>query len=104
MTDARLEIAAGFATARGPKADNQDFGGVHIGTAAEQREHGVVAVIADGVSGSKAGRAAAELATRSFIDGYLDQNPLNGIAPNGIKAMVGFNRWLHAKGRTGPRP
>ncbi len=37
MTDARLEIAAGFATAQGPKADNQDFGGVphrHGGRAA----------------------------------------------------------------------
>ncbi|WP_295240271.1 bifunctional protein-serine/threonine kinase/phosphatase, partial [uncultured Brevundimonas sp.] len=102
MTDARLEIAAGFATLRGPKADNQDFGGVHIGTAAEQREHGVVAVIADGVSGSKAGRMAAELTTRSFIDGYLDQNPLNGIAANGIKALRGFNRWLHSRGRIDP--
>ena len=102
LTDARLEIAAGFATAVGPKADNQDFGGVHIGTAAEQREHGVVAVIADGVSGSRAGRMAAELTTRSFIDGYLDQNPLNGIAANGIKALRGFNRWLHARGRIDP--
>ncbi|MFT6427772.1 MAG: serine/threonine protein phosphatase PrpC, partial [Brevundimonas sp.] len=102
MTDARLEIAAGFATLQGPKADNQDFGGVHIGTAAEQREHGVVAVIADGVSGSKAGRMAAELTTRSFIDGYLDQNPLNGIAANGIKALRGFNRWLHSRGRIDP--
>lgn len=102
MTDARLEIAAGFATMQGPKADNQDFGGVHIGTAAEQREHGVVAVIADGVSGSKAGRMAAELTTRSFIDGYLDQNPLNGIAANGIKALRGFNRWLHSRGRIDP--
>ncbi|OYX70611.1 MAG: protein phosphatase, partial [Brevundimonas sp. 32-68-21] len=102
MTDARLEIAAGFATAQGPKADNQDFGGVHLGTPAEQREHGVVAVIADGVSGSKAGRMAAELTTRSFIDGYLDQNPLNGIAANGIKALRGFNRWLHARGKIDP--
>ena len=102
MTDARLEIAAGFATARGPKADNQDFGGVHLGTPAEQREHGVVAVITDGVSGAKAGRTAAELATRSFIDGYLDQNPLNGVAANGVKALRGFNRWLHAKARSDP--
>lgn len=102
MSEARLEIAAGFATLKGPKADNQDFGGVHLGTPIEQREHGVVAVIADGVSGSRAGRTAAELATRSFIDGYLDQNPLNGIAVNGIKALRGFNRWLHAKGRSDP--
>ena len=46
--------------------------------------------------------AYAELATRSFIDGYLDQNPLNGIAANGVKALRGFNRWLHAKGRSDP--
>ena len=45
--DARLEIAAGFASERGPRADNQDFGGVHIGDDAEQRVHGVIAVIAD---------------------------------------------------------
>lgn len=102
MSEARLEIAAGFATLTGPKADNQDFGGVHLGSPVEQREHGVVAVIADGVSGSRAGRTAAELATRSFIDGYLDQNPLNGIAANGVKALRGFNRWLHAKGRSDP--
>lgn len=100
--DGRLEIAAGFATARGPKADNQDFGGVHVGPPAEQRVHGVIAVIADGVSGSKAGRAAAELATRSFIDGYLDQNPLVGVAAAGVTALRGFNRWLHARGRIDP--
>ena len=29
-TDGDLEVAAGFATALGPRADNQDFGGVHI--------------------------------------------------------------------------
>ena len=48
----RLEIGAGFATALGPRADNQDFGAVHLGTPSEQALHGIVAVVADGVSGS----------------------------------------------------
>jgi len=97
-----LEVAAGFATALGPRADNQDFGGVHMGTAAEQRLHGVIAVVADGVSGSKAGRVASELAARSFIDGYLSQNPLGGIAAAGVASLRGFNRWLHARGKSDP--
>jgi serine/threonine protein phosphatase PrpC len=100
--DARLEIAAGFATALGPRKDNQDFGAVHLGTAGEQALHGMVALVADGVSGSKAGRVASELAGRSFIDGYLDQNPLKGVAAAGVAALAGYNRWLHAKGRSDP--
>ncbi|NBW07035.1 MAG: serine/threonine-protein phosphatase, partial [Caulobacteraceae bacterium] len=98
----RLEIAAGFATALGPRADNQDFGAVHLGTPSEQALHGIVAVVADGVSGSKGGRIAAELATRSFIDGYLSKSPLGGIAAAGVASLLGFNRWLHSKGRTDP--
>ena len=102
MSDDRLEIAAGFATMRGPRKDNQDFGGVHLGTPSEQRTRGVVAVVADGVSGSKGGRIAAELAVRSFIDGYMDQDPIVGIPTAGIRAMQGYNRWLNAKGKTDP--
>ncbi len=98
----RLEIAAGFATSMGPRKDNQDFGAVHIGTPSEQALHGMVALVADGVSGSKGGRVASELAGRSFIDAYVDQNPLKGVAAAGIGALAGYNRWLHAKGRSDP--
>lgn len=100
--DARLQIAAGFATAKGPRADNQDFGAVHIGPPSEQALHGMVALVADGVSGSKAGRIASELAGRTFIDAYVDQNPLKGVAAAGVAALSGYNRWLHAKGRSDP--
>ena len=100
--EARLEIAAGFASERGPKADNQDFGGVHIGDDAEQRINGVIAVIADGVSGGKGGRVASELAVRNFIDGYLDQNPMAGVAAAGLNALRAYNRWLHSRARSDP--
>lgn len=103
MPDDRLEVAAGFATERGPRADNQDFGGVHLGTAEEQRLHGVIAAVADGVGGAKGGRAAAELAVRSFIDGYLDQKPLSGVAAAATAALRGFNRWLHSTARSDPK-
>lgn len=100
--EARLEIAAGFASERGPRADNQDFGGVHIGPAAEQRVNGVIAVVADGVSGGKGGRIASELAVRNFIDGYLDQNPMAGVAAAGLNALRAYNLWLHSRARSDP--
>ncbi len=100
--DGKLEIAAGFATALGPRKDNQDFGAVHLGSPSEQALRGMIALVADGVSGSRAGRVASELAGRSFIDAYVDQNPLKGVAAAGVAALSGYNRWLHAKGRSDP--
>lgn len=100
--DTRLEIAAGFASAKGPRADNQDFGAVHIGPPEEQTLYGVIAAVADGVGGTKAGRMAAELAVRSFIDGYTSQSPLKGIAGGGISALRGYNSWLFSRGRNDP--
>lgn len=100
--DGRLEIAAGFATAQGPRDDNQDFGAVHLGTATEQALQGIVAAVADGVGGAKAGRVAAELAVREFIEGYRAQSVLIGVAAGAMAAMRGYNRWLHERGRTDP--
>ncbi|MDP9087028.1 MAG: protein phosphatase 2C domain-containing protein, partial [Pseudomonadota bacterium] len=100
--DGRLEIAAGFATAQGPRPDNQDFGAVDLGSASEEAVQGIIAAVADGVGGAMAGRIAAELGVRSFIDGYRAQNPLIGIAVGATRAVTGFNRWLHDSGRIDP--
>ena len=43
-SDGELVVAAGFASLAGPRADNQDFGGVHLGTALERARHGIVAI------------------------------------------------------------
>ena len=100
--EGRLEIAAGFASATGPRPDNQDFGGVRLGGVAEQATHGVVAAVADGVGGARGGRVAAELAVRSFVDGYLAQPPTLGVQEGAVRAIRAFNRWLHATGRSDP--
>ncbi len=103
MGDGRLEIAAGFATACGPRPDNQDFGGVHLGTETERTLQGAIAAVADGVGGAMAGRVAAELAVREFVEGYRAQNPVIGIAAGALRAARGYNRWLHERGRIDPQ-
>lgn len=100
MRDAgELVVAAGFASRRGPRADNQDFGGVHMGTALERARHGVLAAVADGVSGGNEGRAAAELAVRALVEGFYAMPDTLGPARAMQVPLAAYNRWLHAQAR-----
>ena len=92
-------IAAGFASETGPRQDNQDFGGVHLGSATERARHGVLAAVADGVSGGKEGRAAAELAIRALLEGFYAMPDTLGPARAMQVPLAAYNRWLHAMGR-----
>jgi len=92
-----LLVAAGFASRTGPRADNQDFGGVHMGSPAERARHGIVAAIADGVSGGREGRMAAELAVRALIEGYYAMPDTLGAARSMHRPLAAYNRWLHAQ-------
>ncbi|PKB14459.1 serine/threonine protein phosphatase PrpC [Novosphingobium kunmingense] len=94
-----LVVAAGFASLVGPRTDNQDFGGVHLGSASERARHGILAAVADGVSGGKAGRTAAELAVRALIDGFYAMPDTIGPARAMQVPLVAYNRWLHAQGQ-----
>ncbi len=94
-----LVVAAGFASLIGPREDNQDFGGVHMGTALEAARHGVICAVADGVSGGKAGRVAAELAVRALIEGFYAMPDTIGPARAMQVPMAAYNRWLHAQAR-----
>ncbi|MFM5954185.1 MAG: protein kinase domain-containing protein [Novosphingobium sp.] len=94
-----LVVAAGFASLTGPRAENQDFGGVHMGTALERARHGIIAAVADGVSGGKEGRAAAELAVRALIEGFYAMPDTLGPAKAMQAPLAAYNRWLHAQGR-----
>jgi len=94
-----LSVAAGFASLTGPREENQDFGGVHLGTALERARHGLVAAVADGVSGGKAGRVAAELAVRALVEGFYAVPDTLGPARAMQVPLAAYNRWLHAQGR-----
>lgn len=94
-----LVVTAGFTSLCGPRAENQDFGGVHLGTALERARHGIIAAVADGVSGGKAGRVAAELAVRALIEGFYAMPDTLGPAKAMQAPLAAYNRWLHSQGR-----
>ena len=100
MRDAgELVVAAGFASLKGPRAENQDFGGVHLGSALQRTRRGVIAAIADGVSSGKQGRVAAELAVRALVEGFYQLPDTQGPARGMQAPLVAYNRWLHAQGK-----
>lgn len=98
-SDGELVLAAGFASERGPRTDNQDFGGVYLGTPLERLRHGALAAIADGVSGGRAGRTAAELAVRALIEGFYAMPETRGTGHAMQAPIAAYNRWLHTQGR-----
>jgi serine/threonine protein kinase len=99
---AQLEIVAGFATRTGKRPDNQDFGIVDIGTAAQRAVQGVVAAVADGIGDAPGGRIASELAVEAFIDGYRSQRELIGVNAAAMKSLDAYNLWLNGQARADP--
>ncbi|WP_206239706.1 bifunctional protein-serine/threonine kinase/phosphatase [Novosphingobium terrae] len=99
VQDGRLWVAVGWASGQGPRADNQDFAGAWLGSETERARHGMVAALADGVSGGRDGRVAAELAVRTLIEGYYAQPDTIGVAAAVERVMTPYNRWLAAMGR-----
>jgi serine/threonine protein phosphatase PrpC len=94
MTEVRLlRVNADYCSKAGRRQENQDF--VGLSCDGSDPKFGHVAAVADGVSFGNAGRAAAELAVRSFIEAHHDANPTNGVARNAARALASFNAWLH---------
>jgi serine/threonine protein phosphatase PrpC len=101
--DGGIDISAGFASIAGRRQDNQDFGALWLGTAAERARMGIVAAVADGVGGAKGGRVAAETVVRGFIDGYYTKPETIGIAAAAEHVLASLNHWVHQMGRTDTR-
>jgi serine/threonine protein phosphatase PrpC len=59
----------------------------------------VIAAVADGVSGSKQGRVAAELAVRALIEGFYSVSDTLGPARAMQVPLAAYNRWLNGMGR-----
>ncbi|SIO23551.1 bifunctional protein-serine/threonine kinase/phosphatase [Paraburkholderia phenazinium] len=101
---AALEVGCVSCPARGRGQDhiNEDYVGVMLGDLAARVARGSVIALADGVSGSKGGRVAAELSVRTFIDAYygLPDTLQPGVAA--ARALEAIHGWLHQMGRVDP--
>jgi serine/threonine protein phosphatase PrpC/tRNA A-37 threonylcarbamoyl transferase component Bud32 len=94
------ELDIAFVSEPGDSGRNEDYVGVMLGDLMQRTARGSVVALADGMSGGRGGRVAAELAVRSFIDGYYA--PPDTLAPEAAasRALNAIHGWLHQIGRS----
>ncbi len=90
-----FEADAGHASERGPRPCNEDFVGVLL-PPPHAREHGLVAALADGVSGSGRGLEAAQSSVMSLLSDYPATPPTWDTTVALDRVIGAHNRWLYA--------
>lgn len=93
-----LKISAGEHSEAGIKASNDDACGIRVPQKTLLNSKGIAAVIADGMSGSEAGKEAAEACVRGFLADYFTTPETWSTETAGEKVLTALNRWLYAQG------
>jgi len=93
-----LKISSGQHSEAGIKESNDDACGVRVPDASLLGTKGIAAVIADGMSGSEAGKEAAQACVRGFLTDYFTTPESWRTETAGEKILSALNRWLYAQG------
>ena len=93
-----LTVIAGQHSEAGSKESNDDSCGIRIPEGALLADKGVAAVIADGMSGSEAGREAAEACVTGFLNDYFSTPESWTVETSGEKILGALNSWLYSQG------
>jgi len=96
---ARLKIEAGQCSQAGVKAQNEDCCGIRIPEGMELNHKGIIAVTADGVGSSEAGREASEYCVQGFIADYLSTPMSWSVKTAGERIIRSLNSWLYSQGQ-----
>jgi eukaryotic-like serine/threonine-protein kinase len=99
MTTSLLKASVGFATDKGIKDDNEDFVGAIIPNGLQLTHKGIVAAIADGMSGSDAGKLASQSCVASFLSDYFSTPDSWSVKQAGQKILSATNSWLYSQGQ-----
>ncbi|MHB0990103.1 MAG: protein kinase domain-containing protein [Burkholderiales bacterium] len=92
-----LQLSVGYLSAAGPRERNEDFCGYVEPQGTQLRDKGLLAALADGVSGGAAGREAAEFCVRGLLADYY-ATPDTWTVPHALdKVLIAINRWLNAQ-------
>ncbi|GMQ89195.1 MAG: bifunctional protein-serine/threonine kinase/phosphatase [Gammaproteobacteria bacterium] len=93
-----LTVIAGQHSEAGTKESNDDSCGIRIPEGPLLTAKGVAAVIADGMSGSEAGREAADSCVKGFLNDYFSTPDSWTVETSGEKILGALNSWLYSQG------
>lgn len=92
-----LVVSIGQHSTAGAKPENQDFYGCLQPEGEDLASKGIAFAIADGISTSAQGAAAAETAVKTFLTDYLCTPPSWSVQSAGERVINATNGWMHAQ-------
>jgi len=95
-----LSISIGAYSDKGVKDENEDFWGALIPKDPQLTMKGIVVAIADGMSGSEAGREASHCSVGAFLADYYSTPDSWSVVHAGQKILSATNSWLHSQGQS----
>ena len=96
---ATLKVTTGQYSLAGAKAVNEDSCGIYVPEGTPLITKGLAAVIADGMSGSDAGREAAEACVLGFLSDYYSTPESWSVKKSSGKVLSALNHWLYGQGQ-----
>jgi serine/threonine protein phosphatase PrpC len=91
-----VKATVGFASDKGPREQNEDFGGAVFGYELPKPRRDIVAAVADGIGGARGGRVASETAVRGFLDGFCDLPETMEVRRAAATVLDSLNSWIYA--------
>jgi serine/threonine protein phosphatase PrpC len=95
----KLIVEAGQCSRAGVKAQNEDCCGIRIPEGMELTHKGIVAITADGVGSSEAGKEASEYCVQGFISDYMSTPQSWSVETAGDRVIRSLNSWLYSQGQ-----
>ncbi len=95
----KLVIAAGQYSQAGLKEQNEDCCGIRIPEGSDLNHKGIVAVTADGVGSSEAGKEASEYCVQGFIADYYSTPMSWSVQTSAERIIHSLNSWLYSQGQ-----
>lgn len=95
----KLIVQAGQCTQAGIKAQNEDCCGIRIPDGLDLTHKGIVAITADGVGSSEAGKEASEYCVQGFIADYYSTPMSWGVQTSAERIIHSLNSWLYSQGQ-----
>ena len=93
-----LIVTTGHHSVAGVRPRNEDFVGMVTPNEPELSSKGLIAAIADGVSGNEGGREASEYAVRGLLTDYYATPDTWEITTSLEKVLVAINSWVQQQG------
>jgi len=94
-----LSIESAQQCLAGGKEENQDSCGVKVAEGQQLQTKGIAIAIADGMSGSDAGREASQACVQGFLNDYFSTPETWTVQTSAQKIISALNHWLHGNGQ-----